>query len=170
MKIAFIVGSFPQLSESFIVQQIVGLINNGHDVCIFAETNPRYPGIIPGMAGREPWYRLFEAEVKSAAYWCGLFFCCVCLISPRESERGCHDNCSGGFFCFSVKGMKWEYSGFIGETSRLKWRPCRACFIRQDTPQISAAAALYKTAKCRHMIIAISFFPTFQTKPSSPIN
>jgi len=45
MKIAFVVGYFPVLSESFIVQQIVGLINKGHDVRIYAEGNPSQPVI-----------------------------------------------------------------------------------------------------------------------------
>lgn len=38
MKIAFIVGSFPKLSETFILNQITGLIDKGHSVDIFAET------------------------------------------------------------------------------------------------------------------------------------
>ena len=41
MKIAFIVNSFPKLSESFIVNQITGLLDFGHDVEIFANFNPR---------------------------------------------------------------------------------------------------------------------------------
>ncbi len=40
MKIAFIVGSFPALSETFILNQITGLIDRGHEVYIFAK-NPR---------------------------------------------------------------------------------------------------------------------------------
>lgn len=36
MKIAFIVGKFPTLSETFILNQITGLIDLGHDVEIFA--------------------------------------------------------------------------------------------------------------------------------------
>jgi colanic acid/amylovoran biosynthesis glycosyltransferase len=36
MKIAFIVSQFPTLSESFIVQQIVGLMELGHEVRIFS--------------------------------------------------------------------------------------------------------------------------------------
>ncbi len=40
MKIAFIVYEFPKLSESFIVSQITGLLNLGHDVHIFANRNP----------------------------------------------------------------------------------------------------------------------------------
>ena len=38
MKIAFLVGSFPKLSETFILNQITGLIEMGHDVNIFART------------------------------------------------------------------------------------------------------------------------------------
>jgi colanic acid/amylovoran biosynthesis glycosyltransferase len=36
LKIAFVVGRFPTVSETFIVNQIVGLIQLGHDVHIFA--------------------------------------------------------------------------------------------------------------------------------------
>ena len=36
MKIAFIVGDFPALSETFILNQITGLIDLGEDVDIFA--------------------------------------------------------------------------------------------------------------------------------------
>jgi colanic acid/amylovoran biosynthesis glycosyltransferase len=39
-NIAFIVRRFPTLSESFILRQIVGLLEAGHDVQIFAEKNP----------------------------------------------------------------------------------------------------------------------------------
>jgi len=37
MKIAFIVDEFPSLSQTFVLNQIVGLINLGYDVHIFAE-------------------------------------------------------------------------------------------------------------------------------------
>jgi len=40
MKIEFIVGGFPTLSETFILNQITGLLDFGHDVEIFAKTNP----------------------------------------------------------------------------------------------------------------------------------
>ena len=41
MKIAFIVGGFPTLSETFILNQITELLDFGHDVEIFAQTNPK---------------------------------------------------------------------------------------------------------------------------------
>lgn len=37
MKIAFIVNEFPSLSQTFVLNQITGLIDRGHDVDIFAE-------------------------------------------------------------------------------------------------------------------------------------
>jgi colanic acid/amylovoran biosynthesis glycosyltransferase len=40
MRIAFIVGPFPLISETFIINQITGLLDLGHDVEIFAEWNP----------------------------------------------------------------------------------------------------------------------------------
>jgi len=40
MKIAFIVGSFPVLSETFILGQAIGLLERGHDVRVFAWRRP----------------------------------------------------------------------------------------------------------------------------------
>ncbi|MBA7666843.1 D-inositol-3-phosphate glycosyltransferase [subsurface metagenome] len=37
MKIAFIVGKFPTISETFILNQITGLLDKGHDITIFAK-------------------------------------------------------------------------------------------------------------------------------------
>ena len=37
MKIAFIVTFFPALSETFILNQITGLIERGHEVDIYAD-------------------------------------------------------------------------------------------------------------------------------------
>jgi len=37
MRIAFIVSTFPKLSETFILSQVTGLIDMGHDVSIFSE-------------------------------------------------------------------------------------------------------------------------------------
>lgn len=41
MKIAFIVHLFPELSQSFVINQITGLLDIGHDVRIFADRNPQ---------------------------------------------------------------------------------------------------------------------------------
>ena len=38
MKIAFILDSFPSLSETFILNQITGLIDRGHEIDIYAKT------------------------------------------------------------------------------------------------------------------------------------
>ncbi|KRT65818.1 MAG: glycosyl transferase group 1 [Candidatus Dadabacteria bacterium CSP1-2] len=43
MKIGFIVSSFPSLSQTFILNQITGLLDLGHDVEIFARNNPNEP-------------------------------------------------------------------------------------------------------------------------------
>ncbi|MCJ7651412.1 MAG: colanic acid biosynthesis glycosyltransferase WcaL, partial [Candidatus Lokiarchaeota archaeon] len=41
MKIAFIVGGFPSLSETFILNQITGLLDLEYEVEIFSEFNPK---------------------------------------------------------------------------------------------------------------------------------
>jgi len=41
MKVAFIVSEFPVLSETFILNQITGLLDRGYEVEIFAESNPK---------------------------------------------------------------------------------------------------------------------------------
>ena len=41
MRIAFVVNSFPSLSQTFILNQITGLLDLGHKVDIFAHRNPR---------------------------------------------------------------------------------------------------------------------------------
>ena len=49
MKIAFIVGKFPMLSQTFILNQITGLIDRGHEVDIYAgqpiETPKMHPDV-----------------------------------------------------------------------------------------------------------------------------
>jgi colanic acid/amylovoran biosynthesis glycosyltransferase len=40
MRVAFVVNRFPELSETFILNQITGLLDSGHDVRIFAKPVP----------------------------------------------------------------------------------------------------------------------------------
>ncbi len=44
MKIAVIVSSFPDVSETFILNQIVGLLDRGHTVRVFASNRPEQHG------------------------------------------------------------------------------------------------------------------------------
>lgn len=41
MKIAFLVNQFPSVAETFVLNQVVGLIDLGHDIRIFADTSVR---------------------------------------------------------------------------------------------------------------------------------
>ncbi len=49
MKIAFIANQFPVLSATFILNQITGLIDLGHDVRVIAYTDPREPKVHPDI-------------------------------------------------------------------------------------------------------------------------
>ena len=46
MRIAFIVDTFPCLSETFILNQITGLIDLGHEITIFTGKTAK-TGILP---------------------------------------------------------------------------------------------------------------------------
>jgi len=61
MRIAFVVGSFPQLSETFILDQITGLLDLGHEIVIFGRS-PENDGA-PHPVVRE--YQL----LNRARYW-----------------------------------------------------------------------------------------------------
>ena len=56
MKIAFLVGKFPSVSETFILNQITGLIDRGHQVDIYAVN----PGSQPKIHQDISKYRLLE--------------------------------------------------------------------------------------------------------------
>lgn len=49
MKIAFLVEDFPALSETFILNQIVGLIENGYEVDIYAKQPRNDPKVHPSV-------------------------------------------------------------------------------------------------------------------------
>lgn len=49
MKIAFVVGQFPALSETFILSQITGLLDRGHEVSIFASSRSPNPVVHPDV-------------------------------------------------------------------------------------------------------------------------
>ena len=56
MKIAFVVGNFPVISETFILNQITGLIDMGHEVDIFSFSRGDTEVIHPDVRK----YRLLE--------------------------------------------------------------------------------------------------------------
>jgi colanic acid/amylovoran biosynthesis glycosyltransferase len=60
MKIAFIVGTFPVLSETFIINQIVGAIARGHEVDIYADEmgdpDKMHPDVIKNQLLEKTYY------------------------------------------------------------------------------------------------------------------
>ena len=57
LRIAFFVGAFPVVSETFILRQITGLLDAGHDVDIYADTRAEATTPVQGEVGR---YHLLE--------------------------------------------------------------------------------------------------------------
>jgi colanic acid/amylovoran biosynthesis glycosyltransferase len=71
VKIAFLVGRFPILSETFVLNQITSLIERGHDVSIFAECEGGEPTAHPdvdrfGLRERVRYERMPEQAIARA--------------------------------------------------------------------------------------------------------
>jgi len=49
MRVAFIINPFPNLSETFVLNQITGLLDQGHEVDIFANSNPNQEKVHPDV-------------------------------------------------------------------------------------------------------------------------
>jgi colanic acid/amylovoran biosynthesis glycosyltransferase len=75
LKIAFLVGRFPALSETFILDQICGLIDAGYEVDIFASARSAERKIQPlvesyGLLGRTRYYHVPASRFRRV--WAGL--------------------------------------------------------------------------------------------------
>lgn len=70
MRIAFIVSTFPKLSETFILSQVTGLLDMGHDVRVFSEYRNNseqkvHPDVIKyGLMGRVSYFVTPESWLK----------------------------------------------------------------------------------------------------------
>lgn len=76
MRIAFVVGKFPKLSETFILNQITGLIDRGHEVTIYSGRPDAEDKVHPDVAR----YRLLDR----VCYWPGFSFPLIRSRSPRS--------------------------------------------------------------------------------------
>src|SRR2546425_169609 len=63
LRIAMFVGSFPEISETFILRQITGLLDLGHSVDIFANARPEPNG---PMHPEVEQYRLLQRTIYMA--------------------------------------------------------------------------------------------------------
>jgi colanic acid/amylovoran biosynthesis glycosyltransferase len=78
MKIAFIVLEFPSISQTFVLNQITGLLDRGHDIQIFAPARPnRVEGHDAvhdyGLLGRTTYFPIVPAK-RFKRYFRGLRF------------------------------------------------------------------------------------------------
>ena len=58
MKIAFLLSQFPALSETFILTQITGLLDLGHEVSIFTPKNPKQSQVHQDVEKYQLWERI----------------------------------------------------------------------------------------------------------------
>lgn len=86
MKIAFLVGEFPKLSQVFIINQITGLIDRGHEVHIYALEGPsREQKQHPQVAKYQLLERTYYAPKPPENY--GLRFLQAIALLIRYSDR-----------------------------------------------------------------------------------
>lgn len=70
MKIAFVVSEFPALSETFILNQIVGLRKHGYEVDIYAEKQRNDPKIHPDVEKYDLLSHTYYAEkMPQSRFW-----------------------------------------------------------------------------------------------------
>lgn len=83
LRIAYLVGGFPDLSETFVVQQVAGMAARGHVVDIYttaAPTEPYWPGVIERYRLRGRTHRLAPlGRFRGALKTLGL----VCVVGWR---------------------------------------------------------------------------------------
>ena len=75
MRVAFIVGGFPKLSETFVLDQVTGLIDLGHDVDIYARRRPGEAAMHPevrtyGLVARTRYFELPRTRPGRVARFC----------------------------------------------------------------------------------------------------
>lgn len=69
MRIAVIVSTFPKLSETFILNQITGLLKRGHSVRIFSRNRPSETLFHPEVAEYGLWEKTVYLPVVPASKW-----------------------------------------------------------------------------------------------------
>ena len=69
MKIAFIIGEFPALSETFILNQVTGLIDRGHEVDIFANSKRKEPKVHPDVEKYDLLSRTYYRNIPTNKVW-----------------------------------------------------------------------------------------------------
>ncbi|MFL6652190.1 MAG: glycosyltransferase [Sulfurifustaceae bacterium] len=78
LRIAYVVGGFPDLSETFVVQQVAGMAARGHAVDVYTTaraTAPYWPGAIERYRLRERTYRIAPTDrLAGALKTLGLLF------------------------------------------------------------------------------------------------
>lgn len=69
MRIAFLVGEFPTLSETFVLNQITGLLDLGHEVDIFASGKRNEPKVHPDVKKYNLLPRTYYREMPVNKLW-----------------------------------------------------------------------------------------------------
>jgi len=103
MKIAVVTGTFPPLSESFVLNHVTGLIEDGHEVQVFSNGLPGGE-VHPDFDSFEIAKRMFQPSIpKLRGRWVRLPASLLCM-SPRRSSA-CLNVFRYGLGAFSLKAL-----------------------------------------------------------------
>lgn len=70
MNIAFLVGHFPRLSETFILNQVTGLLDRGHEVDVYTDHIEDWSIVHPDVKRYRLWERTFPMqEIPQNYFW-----------------------------------------------------------------------------------------------------
>jgi colanic acid/amylovoran biosynthesis glycosyltransferase len=111
MKIAFLVGEFPKLSETFIMNQIIGLLRNEHHVDIYAIRRPKSDLTHERVTENELTERTVYIENnKNIRYlaWRARQIISECLSNPRLFSNAAQEG-------FEAISDRYAYKGYSPE-------------------------------------------------------
>lgn len=112
MKIAFVLGGFPKLSETFILSQIVFLLKSGHDVDIYAISKPKENKIHDDVIRYNLLQRTYYFSISNNVLYkllMSLFRKPKYLIHPKKLLESCEEYCLSKKLYEKILSSKKEY-------------------------------------------------------------
>ncbi|HET6361465.1 MAG TPA: glycosyltransferase [Gemmatimonadota bacterium] len=116
MRIAFLVNEFPALSEMFILQQITGLLDRGHDVDIYSALPPRVGKIHADveryqLLARTTYWPTIHSDLPQRALCAAklsleLAFSCPRILLEALNFRARGPQWKSGRFIFAGAGLR----------------------------------------------------------------
>lgn len=166
MKIAYVLDAFPKLSESFIIGEVVEIMNLGHDVKIFSLNHPRETIVHREVVEKEllssTYYFSFRNVFKNLLRFLTNLLRVFSLGETNFSVSGLIDNAKVAYFASEVRDRDLIHShfAFTGEFVRKLSKVARIPFtLTTHAVDIFVRPDVHKLRKMvadSHTVITIS--------------